>query len=179
MHGPFDVFDVLLIAEGVQAKGAEFCERAAERFSDEDCRSLYGSLARWRTQNQEAWRRIRCGCSERRRWSDAADEGEGVPSPAWMMAGLTVYGTDLNSHAYPAGCETREEILQDAIRRSQGIIVFYRGVKAFSPGEESHMMIDNLICEEDRHTRLLISLLEQIRTPAPADDRTVPVVSLN
>ena len=58
------------------------------------------------------------------------------------------YGTDLNGHDRPTGHETREQILHDAIRRSQGLLIFYHGLKEFARSPDGRMMIDNVISEE-------------------------------
>jgi rubrerythrin len=161
MGTQFNIFEVLQIAEEVQTKAAKFCLRAAERFADEGRRNLYYSLADWRAKHRDTWRRLRRQYSERTGEFGIFDPDNYVLSNPWTMAGLTGYGTDPNGHGRPTGCETREQILHDAIRRSQGIIIFYYGLKEFARGPDSHMMIDNVISEEDRYIHLLARALER------------------
>jgi rubrerythrin len=175
MDTQFNVFDILQIAEEVQMKAAQFCLRAAERFADEERRNLYYSLADWRTRQRDTWRRIRRQYSERTGEFGVFDPDNYVLSNPWTMAGLTGYGTDPNTYGRPTGQETREQILHDILRRSQGIVIFYHGLKEFARGPDSLLMIDNMIAEEQRHIRLLAHVLEQVQTPA--DDGSTLVVT--
>jgi rubrerythrin len=174
MDTQFNIFEVLQIAEEVQTKAAKFCLRAAERFADEGRRNIYYSLADWRAKHRDTWRRIRRQYSERTREFGIFDPDNYVLSNPWTMAGLTGYGTDPNGHGRSTGCETREQILHDAIRRSQGIIIFYHGLKEFARGPDSHMMIDNMISEEDRYIHLLTRALERMEAAAEDSDSPTP-----
>ena len=60
--------------------------------------------------------------------------------------------------------------------KSQGIIIFYHGLKDFGRGRDSHLMIDNIISEEERHIHLLTDTLEQMRL-APDDFDTITSVA--
>jgi rubrerythrin len=175
MDTQFNVFEVLQIAEEVQTKAAKFCLRAAERFVDEERRNIYYSLADWRAKHRDTWRRLRRQYSERTGEFGVFDPDNYVLSNPWTMAGLTGYGTDPNGRGRPTGFETKEQILHDAIRRSQGVIIFYHGLKEFARGPDSHMMIDNMICEEERHIRLLTHALERMEAPTDGCDSPAPV----
>jgi rubrerythrin len=165
MDTQFNVFEVLQIAEEVQTKAARYCLRAAERFADEERRNLYYNLAQWRVRHRDTWRRIRQQYSERTGEFGIFDPDNYVLSNPQIMAGLTGYGTEPQGRDRPAGYETREQILHDAIRRSQGTIIFYHGLKEFARGPDSRLMIDSLISEEQRHIQLLTRTLERMRTP--------------
>ncbi len=168
MDTQFNIFEILQIAEAVESKAAGFYRHAAEQFADEERRNMYYDLASWRTEHQDAWRCIRRRYSERTGEFGTFDPNNYVLSNPWTMAGLTGYGTDPNGHGRFTGYETKEQILQEAIRRSQGIIIFYHGLKEFARGPDSRMMIDNVISEEDRHVRLLTDALER-RQSTPED----------
>jgi rubrerythrin len=170
MDTQFNVFEVLQIAEEVQTKAATFCLRAAERFADEERCGLWHRLAEWRTQHRETWRRIRHQYSERTGECGTFDPDNYVLSHPWTMAGLTGYGTDPRGYDQPSGRETGEQILLDAIRRSQGIVIFYHGLKDFARGRDSRLMIDNMIDAEEGHIRLLIRTLEQMQAPVEEGD---------
>jgi rubrerythrin len=164
MDTQFNVFEILRIAEEVETKAAKFYLRAAERFADENRRILYYRLADWRVRHRDHWRRIRHQYSEQTGEFGTFDPDNYVLSNPQSMADLTGFGTDPNGRGRPTGCETEKQIIHDAIRRSEGIIIFYHGLKDFAQGTESHMMIDNMIREEDRHGRLLGDSLEQMET---------------
>jgi rubrerythrin len=172
MDTQFNVFEILQIAEEVQTKAAQFCLHAAERFADEERRNLYYSLANWRAKHRDTWRRIRRRYSERTGEFGVFDPDNYVLSNPWIMAGLTGYGTGPSGRERPTGSETKEQILHDAIRRSQGIIIFYHGLKEFARGPDSHMIIDNMIGQEEQHVRLLSHELE--RLPAATEEGESP-----
>lgn len=176
MDTQFSIFDVLQIAEAVETKTAKFYLRAAKRFADEERRSIFYGLADWRAKHLSTWRRIRRRYSEKTGEFGVFDPDNYVRSNPWTMAGLTRYGTDVNGHGRPTGCETREQILQDAIRRSWDIIIFYHGLKEFARNPDSRMMIDNIINEEHRHVCLLTCVLERTQTPTD-DDHNPELIS--
>jgi rubrerythrin len=174
MDTQFNVFEILQIAEEVETKAAQFCLRAAERFADEERRNLYYSLADWRARHRDTWRRLRRQYSERTGEFGIFDPDNYVLSNPRTMAGLTGYGTDPNGHSRPTGYETKDQILHDAIRRFQGIIIFYHGLKEFARGPDSRMMIDSMISEENRHIHLLTHALERMQAPTEDSDSPTP-----
>jgi rubrerythrin len=177
MDTQFSIFDVLQIAEAVETKTAKFYLRAAERFADEERRSIYYSLADWRAKHRNTWRRIRRRYSEKTGEFGVFDPDNYVRSNPWTMAGLTGYGTDPNGRDRPTGHETREQILHDAIRRSQAIIIFYQGLKEFARNPDSHMMIDNMVNEEHHHVRLLARVLERMQASTDEGHSPAPICS--
>lgn len=174
MDTQFRVFEILQIAEAVESKAAEFYRRAAERFADEERRNLYHGLADWRANHRDTWRRIRHQYSERTGDFGVFDPGNYILSHPWTMAGLTEYGTDPSGCARPTRYETKEQILHDALRRSQGIIIFYHGLKEFARGPDSRLMIDNMIVEEEGHAHLLRRALERTQESPEKDIGPTP-----
>jgi rubrerythrin len=178
MARQFNVFEVLRIAEEVERKAARFFRRAAERFTDDPRRSLYIGLATWRDRHEQAWARIRGEYSERTGQSGTFDPDDYVLSNPQVMAGLTSFGTDPASGGRPGGHESRTQILSDAVERARGVIVFYHGLKAFAGDAESRMMIDHMVCEEQRHVRLLTRSLDRIRAvPGGSNGTSLPFLS--
>lgn len=169
MDTQFSVFEILEIAEEVERKAACFYLRLAERFPDRERRGLYYDLAAWRTRHQQAWARVRQGYSERTGEFGIFDPDNYVLSNPQVMASLTLFGVSPANQRRPSGCETRAQILQDAVERAKGVIIFYHGLKEFAGGLEARMMIDNMISEEERHVRLLSHSLES--TGKAADGR--------
>ncbi|MCU0917766.1 MAG: ferritin family protein [Planctomycetes bacterium] len=168
MDTQFNVFEILQIAEKVESKAAKFYLHAAEQFADAERRNVCRSLAGWRTEHRDTWRCIRRRYTERTGEFGTFDPSNYVLSNPQVMAGLAGPGTDLYGPRRIARYETKEQIVQDAIRRSQGIIIFYHGLKEFTRGPDARMMIDNAISEEDRHIHLLTHALEPV--PSTADD---------
>ncbi|UCD53594.1 MAG: hypothetical protein JSW27_13260 [Phycisphaerales bacterium] len=162
----FSVFDVMEIAEEVEHKAARFCLKAAERFADWERRNMYYNLASWRAKHQQAWARIRQEYSEKTGELGTFDPDNYVVSNPQVMAGLSCFGTDANPHGQPTGRETRSQIVRDAIRRSEGVVIFYHGLKEFACDPASRGMIDTMVDEENRHVRLLNRLLDRVQGSA-------------
>jgi rubrerythrin len=164
----FNVFEVLRIAEEVEHKAARFYLQAAERFADAEHRTIYYNLASWRAKHERAWTRIRQEYSERTGQFGTFDPDDYVVSNPQVMAGLTSFGTDADGLGHPTGHETRAQVVRDAIRRSEGVVIFYGGLKEFASDPASQSTIDNMIAEETRHIRLLNRLLDRMRKSAAA-----------
>ncbi len=159
----FNVFEVLRIAEEVEHRAARFFLQAAERFTDQGRRNIYYNLAAWRTRHERAWGHIRRKYSERTGEFGTFDPGNYFLSNPQVMASLTCLVTHPRSRGMPAGKETAEQIVRDAIRRARGVAIFYQGLKGFVRDPESRRMIDNMVCEEERHIRLLFRSLERVQ----------------
>lgn len=168
MDACFNVFEVLRIAEEVEHKAAEFYLRAAERFPDHQRRTIYYNLASWRARQQRAWARIRQEYSDRTGDFGVFNPDDYVVSNPQVMAGLTSFGTGAGSQGHLSGHETRAEVVRDAIRRSEGVVIFYAGLKEFACDPASEGMIDKMIAEETRYIQLLNRLLDRMRRPSAA-----------
>lgn len=168
----FNVVEVLRVAEEVEHKAAKFYLRAAERFADWERRNIYYNLASWRARHQQAWARIRQEYSEKTGEFGTFDPDDYVVSNPQVMAGLSSFGTEGNSPGIPNGHESRMQIIKDAIRRSEGVVIFYHGLKEFAGDPAGRHSIDHMIDEETRHIRLLNRLLDRLREQPPV--RPVP-----
>ncbi len=169
----FNVFDVLRIAEEVDRKAAKFYLRAAGRFPDAPRRTIYYRMAAWRARHEQFWIRLRHEYSERTGEFGTFDPDNYVLSNPQVMAGLTCFAVSSECHGGPAGHETPDQIVHDAMRRSRDTIVFYQGLKGFALGPESQMMIDRMIAEETRHIRILSRFPG--RTEGVAERATSPI----
>lgn len=171
----FNVVEVLRIAEEVEHKAAKFYLRAAERFADWERRNIYYNLASWRARHQQAWARICQEHSEKTGEFGTFDPDDYVVSNPQVMAGLSSFGTEGNAPGQPKGHESRTQVIKDAIRRSEGVVIFYHGLKEFAGDPASRHMIDYMIDEETRHIRLLNRLLDRFRNESPVRSILSPV----
>ena len=78
------------------------------------------------------------------------------------MAGLAVFGIRSNPADELSGRESETEILKSAIEKEKDSIVFYSGLKDFTPAEIAKEKIDEIIQEELRHIRILNKLWDRI-----------------
>jgi rubrerythrin len=160
METKFNVFEILEIAEKVEQKGARFYLKAGESFSDPERRDIYHKLASRKAKHAKAWARLRKRFSEKTGEFGTFDPDNYVLSNPGVMAGLTWFDTKHGPVRRLTGHETREEILRDAIRRENEIIVFYQGLKDFARDPASKDTVERIINEEKRHITLILQLME-------------------
>lgn len=165
METSFSVFEVLMIAGEVEHKAAKFYLKAAERFTDRQRRNICYNLASWRAKHQQAWERIRREYSQRTGEFGTFDPDDYYVSNPGIMAGLAGFSTDPDTCHRPTGSETRRQLVEEAINRAKGVIVFYHGLKEFAADPAGRTMIDRMISEEDRHIRLLNRSIERMFDP--------------
>jgi len=80
------------------------------------------------------------------------------------MSGLAGSNTKLQAPNRLTGRENRRQILKDAIRRANEVIIFYHGLKDFARDPASQQMLDRIIREEERQIGFLH---EELKAAAP------------
>ncbi len=161
METRFNVFEVLQIAEQIDHKGARFYLKTAELFDDPDLRDLCYRLATWKAKHERVWARMRKRFSEKTGEFGTFDPDNYVLSNPEVMAGLTWFGTKQDVTDRLTGKESKKQVLRDAMRRSNEVIIFYGGLKDFARDPASEEAIDTIIREETRQIKLLTKELEQ------------------
>jgi len=84
------------------------------------------------------------------------------------MAGLTWFGTGWEVRGRLFAHMTAHQILRDARRRANEILIFYQGLKDFACDAESRTMIDNMIAEEGRHISALNRQVDRMQALSSA-----------
>ena len=156
----FNAFEILRIAESIEHKAALYYLKLAELFDDSERRDMLYNLAGWRAKHEKIWARMRKRYSEKTGEFGHFDPDNYVLSNPQVMAGLTWFAPKPGSFGRLTGREGKEEILKDAVRRSNETIVFYQGLRDFARGPASEDIIDKLIREDNRHIRLLTEQLK-------------------
>lgn len=162
MDTQFNVVEILRIAEEIEHKVAKFYLKAAERFDDAQRRNICYNLASWRAKHEQAWVRLRHEYSEKTGEFGTFDPDNYVLSNPQVMASLPCYGTGNGFHDAPTGYESGVQIVRDAIRRAESVLIFYHGLREFARDPASRDMVDAMIGEEDRHIRQLNRSLDQM-----------------
>jgi len=160
METRFNVFEVLQIAEQIDHKGARFYLKTAELFDDADLRDIYYRLATWKAKHERVWARMRKRFSEKTGEFGTFDPDNYVLSNPEVMAGLTWFGTKQDVTDRLTGKESKKQILRDAIRRANEVIIFYDGLKDFARDPASEEAIDTIIREETRQIEFLTKELQ-------------------
>ncbi len=156
METRFNIFEILQIAEQVEHKGAKFFLKTAELFDDPALRDIYYRLATWKAKHEKIWARMRKRFSEKTGEFGTFDPDNYVLSNPQVMSGLTWFGTRQEGVHRLTGRENKHQVLKDAIRRANEVIIFYRGLKDFARDPATEQMIDNIIREEDRQIGFLM-----------------------
>jgi rubrerythrin len=161
METRFSVFEILQIAEQVEHKGAKFYLKTAELFDDPDLRDIYYRLATWKAKHEKIWARMRKRFSDKTGDFGTFDPDDYVLSNPSVMSGLTWFGTKQEGAGRLTGKENKRQILKDAIRRANEVIIFYEGLKDFARDPPSKETIDRIISEENRQIELLTEELKK------------------
>jgi rubrerythrin len=161
METRFNIFEILEIAEQIERNGAKFYLKTADLFRDPELRDLYIRLASWRAKHMKIWARMRKRFSDKTGEFGTFDPDNYVLSNPEVMAGLAMFGTDTGSGMWLTGRESKQDIIRDAIRRTNDVIIFYRGLKDFARDQASEQTIEDIIKEERRHIRMLNDLLQE------------------
>ena len=159
METKFSVFEILQIAEQIEHKGAKFYLKTAELFEDAEVRDIFFRLAGWKAKHEKLWARVRKRFSEKTGQFGVFDPNNYVLSNPEVMAGLTWFGTQEASARRLTGKESKEQIIRDAIRRANELIIFYRGLKDFARDPATGEILDKIIKEENRQINLLMKEL--------------------
>jgi hypothetical protein len=151
----FNVDQVFQIAGRIQQNGAEFYLKMAKLFCDFRRRGLCSVLAEQRTEQAKALAEERKRFCDRYGKSVTSGYGDYIMSHPSEMADLAIFSHDQYHAVSLTGRESREEILKDAIGRSEAIIVFFQGLKEFAQDAVTERALDKIIEEENRHKNLL------------------------
>lgn len=160
METKFNIFEILQIAEQVEHKGAKYYLKTAELFDDPALRDIFYRLATWKAKHEKIWARMRKRFSEKTGEFGTFDPDNYVLSNPQVMSGLTWFGTKQDTTSRLTGRESRRQILKDAIRRANEVIIFYRGLKDFARDPATEQTIDRIIQEENRQIQLLVEELK-------------------
>jgi len=166
METRFSVFEILQIAEQVEHKGAKFYLKTAEMFDDAELRDIYYRLATWKAKHEKIWARMRKRFSEKTGEFGTFDPDNYVLSNPAVMSGLTWFGTQQEATNRLTGKESKRQILKDALRRANEVIIFYEGLKDFARDPASKNAIDTIVREENRQIHFLMEELKKARPPA-------------
>lgn len=161
MEKKFSVFELLEIAERIEHNAARFYLKAAEIYDDPQLRDIYYKLANWRAKHEKVLTKRRREYSEKTGELGTFDPDDYVLSNPEVMAGLTWLGSKSDPAKELTGKESREEVLKEAVKRADEVIVFYEGLKDFARDPAGEGAIDKIIEEEKQHIRLLTAQLEQ------------------
>lgn len=83
-----------------------------------------------------------------------------VLSNPQVMSGLTWFGTKQDGADRLTGRENKRQVLKDALRRANEVIIFYRGLKDFARDPATEQMVDRIIHEEQRQIGFLMDELK-------------------
>ena len=146
-----EIFD---IAEQIEQNGARFYRRAAEIFDDPVICKIFLKLADWELKHKQIFAGMRKQYPEFNPDTRVSGSEQALPE-AKVMAGLAVFGIRPDPSDELSGKEEVSVVLKRAIEKEKDSIVFYSGLKDFTPAEPAKEKIDEIIREELRHIKIL------------------------
>ena len=155
MDTKFSGFEILKIAQKVARNGAKFFRNEAELFDDAEVLQVLSVLVGWHERHEKIYARMRGQFSEKTGDFGVFDPDDYMQSNPEAMAGLTAFAIKPDAARHFTGSESKEQILEEAIRKKKDIIVFYNGLKDFARDEVGRDIIDEIIKEENRHIEML------------------------
>lgn len=172
-HVGFNASEVLEIAEQVKCNAAKFYCKAVELFAGLEIRNMLLELADWEAKYEDVFTDMRKQLSEKGQEIRTSEfEYDTLPNVR-AMASLTVFAIkSYPSRWRPTGRESKQEILEKAIKNEMDVIVFFRGLKdCFAQDQAARDEIDDIIKEEMR----LIDILKQLMEVALVGEPSVPI----
>ncbi len=168
---------ILQIGEEVDRRTAEFHGLAAWQCHGDAQRRIHKKLAAWRIRHQSLLMRMQREWTKSTEGLDRSDSDDcTLPNPR-AMAGLAWPGTNPLLLATRMRDANTQQIIRDALRRCNGIAIFYHGLKGFVGTRDNLEVIDELIQAENRHASLLCRYLEQVQACRERHFKPVPLPS--
>ena len=161
MDTKFSGFEILKIAEKVSHNGAEFYRKEAELFDNPEVLQVLSALVGWHEKHEKIFARMRRRFSEKTGNFGVFDPDDYIRSNPEAMAALTPFAIKSDAARQFSGSESKEQILEEAIRKKKDIIVFYNGLKDFARDQVGRDIIDEIIKEENRHIEMLSKSVKQ------------------
>jgi rubrerythrin len=149
-----NALEIFEIAEKIEQNGARFYKQAAEIFDDPDICSFFLKLTDWELKHKEIFSGMKKQYAESNPDIKISGPEQTLPE-AKVMAGLAVFGIRPNPSDELSGKEGISDVLKRAIEKEKDSIVFYSGLRDFSPAASAKEKIDEIIREELRHIEIL------------------------
>jgi len=160
---------VLEVAEQMERSAVKFYRRAAGVCDDPKVCRLFVDLARWERQHVRVFSEMRSRLSGPSKSSPGGQNRElgrfvleqmdqSPPKPALPP----IFG----DCEYPSndlvGGWTKVMVLKTAIQKEKDTISYFTSLKNLIPGRHNIRVIKAVICEEERHMKILVQSLEQV-----------------
>jgi len=164
MSYEFNADDILNMAEQIERNGARFYRKAAEILHNTRVRILLLDLATWEEGHEKVFATMRANLTENERQLTVFDPESESTLYLRIMADGHVFDVRQDPTTLLTGKETLEDILRLAIGQEKDSIIFYLGLKEFTPKHQGKEKIEGVIKEEMKHIAFLnreIAVLHQ------------------
>ena len=148
MSYEFNADEILKMAEQIERNGARFYRKAAEVLQNKRVRRLLLDLATWEEGHEKVFVTMRANLTEQERQPTAFDPKSESTLYLRSMADGHVFDVRQDPTTLLTGKETVEEILRLAIGQEKDSIIFYLGLKEFTPKQQGKEKIEGVIKEE-------------------------------
>jgi rubrerythrin len=153
------VFEVLLIAEGMERSAAKFYRRAAGMYDDPSINRLFSELAQWEERHVQVFADMKDHFSEQAWELGRFDLGR--VNAARLDVRPAVFNESSDPSQELTGNETRADVFRLAIKKERYTIGYYIALTEFALGQDNIQIIRNILQEEKKHVRILAQSLRQ------------------
>ena len=161
MGTEFNADEVFLIAEQIEANGADFYTRAAGFATRPAVKRMLTDLATMEVSHQQTFAAMRAGLSEADRAAATFDPVDEAAAYLKALADSRVF--DKSSPALRlTGSEPPADVLRRAIGLEQDSIAFYTGMVELVGSARGQEQIEAIIHEEMRHVATLTGQLMKL-----------------
>ena len=156
MHD-FSADEIFEMAQQMERNGEAFYRKAVESVSDQDHKDLLNRLADMEVNHEKIFRTLRSELSEKEKAITAFDpQGEAAQYLKALVDTKVFFEKEMD-------VSSLEKIFKAALEAEKDSIVFYLGMKDYSPQNLGRSKIDAIIKEEMEHVRLLSNELVKIK----------------
>ena len=155
MSFEYSADEIFEMAEQIERNGARFYRKAAEVVEEAHVSQLLRELAAWEEGHEKTFAAMRADLRETERQNVVFDPDQETSVYLHALADGHVFDIRQDPVTRLSGKETAEDILRLAIGQEKDSIVFYLGLKEFTPTQLGRERIDEVIKEEMKHIGFL------------------------
>ena len=156
MNEKFNPYEVLRIAEKVEADGAAFYRKAAEKVQNQDHKTFLLELAAMEDEHEQTFETLKKELTENEKKTTVFDPEDENYLYLKALADMRVF------YEKETPGDDFKDIVKSALQTEKDSIVFYLGMKELVPEKSGKHRLNDIIHEEMGHIRMLVEKAGQI-----------------
>lgn len=158
----FNADEIFEMAEEIEAKGARFYRKAAEKAADADIKDFFNGMAKMEDNHQKTFAQMRKDLTD-------AEKGQTVYDPQdesilYLQTMADSKGSEgmITPTKEFTGEESIKDVIEIALNSEKESVVFYYGIKSLVPAGAGQDKVELIIKEELGHIRTLLGYLKNL-----------------